>query len=256
MNTDQKLRVVIVDDERSARSTLRHILAAYCPEVEVVGEASSAKEGIDVIEKLSPDLVFLDIRMPYISGFEMLKNIQNRNFQVVFTTAYEEYAIQAFRFSAFDYLLKPIDIVQIREVTDRAIQFQKSGNYHRERLAVFLENESSQRNQKIVLVSQQGFKVVEVADIVRCQADRNYTQLYFKKGSFYLATKTLKQFQNMLESHGFFRIHQSHLINLQEVEEFQKLGRGGTVRLKDGTELEVARRKRTDFLAIMQGATE
>lgn len=242
------IKAVIIDDEKSAREILSGMLKNYCPEVEITGMANSVKKGIELIQKLQPDLVFLDIKMPLGSGFDLLESIAKINFEVIFTTAYDQYALKAIKFSALDYLLKPIDVLELKAAVKKVSE-SKSQHLLNKKLETFIENITAKNKQltKIVIPLSDGFKVIEVKDIIRCQSDRNYTNIFIADGSKILSSRTLKDFEELLSEYNFFRIHQSHLINLNKVKFYGK-GRGGQVELSDGSTVDIARSKRAEFI--------
>ena len=239
------IRSIIIDDEEKGRNTLRNFLKKYCNNVSVVAEGDCVKSGLEQISIHNPDLVFLDIQMPDGTGFNLLEQIQEINFKVIFVTAYDQYALKAFKFSAIDYLLKPIDpeklIEAVKKISD--IEDIKSIN---KKLEVLIGNNN--RFEKIALPSVEGIHLVKIKDIVRCESESNYTNIYFSTGKKILVTKTLKEYDEMLTPMHFYRVHQSHLINLAFVEKYHK-GEGGFVIMEDGSEIEVARRRKEGFLS-------
>ena len=243
------IKAVIIDDEESAREALSGLLKNYCSEVDLQGMAKSIEDGRELILKCKPELVFLDIRMPRGSGFNLLEKLPEINFEVIFTTAYDQYALKAIKFSALDYLLKPIDVTElkaaVKKVGERKDQFVLN-----EKLEIFMENITTKNKQltKIVVPMTDGFRVVEVKNIIRCQSDRNYTNLFLADGTRILSSRTLKEFEELLSEYSFFRIHQSHLINLNNVNHYTK-GREGQVELSDGSKVDIARSKKAEFMA-------
>lgn len=243
------LRTIIVDDEKSARESLASLLQTYCPLIEIIGTADSVKQGIAAIEKHKPHLVFLDVQMQDGSGFNLLEALPENNFEVIFTTAYDQYALKAIKFSALDYLLKPINIEELKLAVQKAIDNTSKDDLNK-RVISLLENiKQGNIHKKIALPFVSGFRVVDVNFIIRCQADRNYTHIYLSDGSKETASKSLKEFEDMLSEHSFFRTHQSHLINLNHVKNYLK-GRGGQVELTDGSVVEVARTKKDEFVKL------
>ncbi len=242
------LTAIIVDDERGARESLRGLIETFVEGIKVVAEASSVAEGEAAIQAHSPNVVFLDIEMPQASGFELLELIQERGFEVIFTTAYNQYALKAIKFAALDYLLKPVSPSELRQAIERAREsFQAKSRT--ENLKMLVENLSatSEKPEKIVLSVQEGMKVVELDQIVHCQSEINYTRFYFANGKNLLISKTLKEYQELLEESGFIRIHQSHLINKMHIQEYIR-GRGGEVVMSNGTSLPISRDRKKDFL--------
>lgn len=241
-------RTIIIDDESTARNALKNLLSNHCPNIEVLGEADCVKEGLLAIRKFQPDLVFLDVQMPDGTGFDLLEQIGSVNFKVIFASAYDTFAIQAFRFSALDYLQKPIESEKLIEAcakldtTDRFEILNK-------KLEVLLSNKSS--FEKIALPTLDGIIFVKIKDIIRCESDNNYTNIFTSNGSKTIVSKTLKDYDEMLTPFRFFRIHKSHLINLAYLSRYKK-GEGGFVIMEDGSELEVSRRRKEDFLKELQ----
>lgn len=243
---------IIIDDEPKARETIGEMLLIYCKNINIIGQADSVESGIKAINTLNPDLVFLDIKLPDGSGFDILKHFYPPLFKVIFITAYDDYAIQAFKFSAVDYVLKPIDpddlIAAVGKVEEAQIQKEDISM----KLNALFSNYSSNRNEekKIVLKTQKSIHVISVKDIVRCEADQSYTTFILTNGNKIMVSKTIKEFDEMLSLYGFYRIHQSHLINLSLVDYYEK-GDGGLVIMKDKSSIPVSQRKKDDFLNIL-----
>ncbi|MCF8370842.1 MAG: LytTR family DNA-binding domain-containing protein [Bacteroidales bacterium] len=241
------IRTIIIDDEERGRRTLKTQISKYCPELEIVGEANGVQSGLEIIRHEKPDAVFLDIQMQDGTGFDLLEQIPHVNFAIIFATAYDQYAIQAFKFSATDYLLKPIDPDQLIKAVDKLQSELNSHNLSKKLEALF----SNKNNfEKIALPTFDGIILVKIKEIIRCQSESNYTTLFLPKGDKIVVTKTLKDFDEMLTPLGFFRIHQSHLINMSFVNKYIK-GDGGSVKMEDGTVLEVARRRKDTFLDLL-----
>ncbi len=247
---------VIIDDEQNSRDTLKALLAHYCPQVAVLAEAHTAEAGAMVVQQHQPQLLFLDVEMPLGSGFDLLNNLeghQGQPFEVIFITAHDRYALQAIKMSALDYLLKPVSVsdlkAAVQKVATRQQQGQAPANEANPGLNVFFDNIKNLNNQlhKVVLPTQEGFDVVEVKDIVRCEADDNYTHIYLAGGPKLLVSRTLKEFEEMLHDKDFLRIHQSHLINAAHVQRYIK-GRGGYVKMSDDSIIEVSRRKKDELM--------
>ncbi|MEN6455533.1 MAG: LytTR family DNA-binding domain-containing protein [Prolixibacteraceae bacterium] len=244
-----KIRAIIVDDEQNGRENLHRSLEKYCPEVEVVAEADSVLSGIEAIQQYTPDLVFLDIEMPEGKGFKILEFFSDPGFDVIFVTAYDQYAIQAIRFSALDYVLKPINIIELRAAVDRVGQHKKR---ERRLLNQFLHNTRSELSgKKLPLASGNKIEFRPVGQIVRCQSDGNYTNFYFTEGPPLLVTKTLNDFEEILEGYGFIRTHKAHLINTMFIRSFHK-NDGGYLQLTDGTSIPVSRRRKDEILTRLK----
>jgi two-component system LytT family response regulator len=213
-----------------------------------IGE--NVQSGIKAIEEMSPDIVFLDIQMPDGTGFDVLKAVKNKNFEVVFITAHEEFAIKAIKFSALDYLLKPIDPMELKLAVEKAI---KAVDEKHEDIQFDTLQHNMQPNQKrrLVLKTQESVHVVELHEIIRCEADRNYTSFFLVGGKKILVSKTLKEYETLLTQHNFLRIQQSHLINLDYVDRYDK-GNGGSVVMKDKSEVPLSPAKRDIFFKIIE----
>lgn len=258
------LRAIIIDDEQGAREVLSMLLRDYCPHVHVVAVASSVETGVQAIQEHEPDMVFLDIEMPFGSGFELLDQLQYWQCSIVFTTAYEQYAIRAFKVSATDYLLKPIDIddllravrrveekMEVREsVSASVLQLEQETKEKMELLLRTLTSTASL--EKMALPTSNGMEFVEIGTVVRCEGVINYTHIYFLEREPLLITRTLKEFEQLLESRNFFRAHNSHLINLQYVVRYTR-SNGGQVVMADGKTVDISRRRRDEFLEQLNG---
>jgi len=245
------IRTLLIDDEEKSIRSLSTLLTRYCPEVEVVGEAGSAARGVELIRELKPDLVFTDILMPDGTGFDVLERCGEQNFGVIFVTAFEEHALRAFRFSALHYLLKPVNFQELQAAVER---FQKTGERSagsaQERIEIARKTYGAAAPERIVLPALDGFSVVRMADIVRCEADSNYTKVIFTNGKSFLASRSLSHFEELLAGLYFARTHHKHLVNLAHVKRYIK-GRGGYVEMADGTSVEVSARKKEEFLGMM-----
>lgn len=247
-----KINALIIDDERSNREFLAVVLADFCPQVNVVGEAEDVQSGIEMIRKHDPELVFLDIQMPNGTGFDLLEQFVPPRFQVIFVTAYDKYAIRSFKHSAVDYLLKPIDPEDLVKAVERAQQrtMQQEMTQNLQNLAHNLRN-NDPSNRKLIVKDRQGLVVIRLDDVVRCEADGNYSVFRLTDGSKVTAAKPIKHFEEILEEKLFARIHNSHLVNLNHIVKYIK-GRGGIVITSDGAELEVSRSKRDEFLRRLE----
>jgi two-component system LytT family response regulator len=227
-------------------------LEKHCPDVEVLGTASSGTEGIGQIQKMKPDLVFLDIEMPGMSGFEMLNQLPTVDFSVIFVTAYDQYALQAFRCAAADYLLKPVISEQLREAVNRVAGKAVGGRDQDLQLATLLYNlRDGMRSPRIALPSGRGIDFVEASDIVYCNAESNYSHVILTGNRKYTLSKTLKDVEQMLEHLDFFRVHQSYLINFNYLQRYLRED-GGYVVMSDGKQIPIAKRRKEEFLAKMK----
>jgi two-component system LytT family response regulator len=248
------IKAIIIDDEENSRETLKLKIAKHCKEVEVLATCSSAEEGIETIGLLKPDLVFLDVEMPRMSGFDMLEDLDAVNFDIIFTTAYNQHAIRAIKFSALDYLLKPINKEELQNAVKRALQKQKHYTGEDQIKSVTENSKAGKANiDKIALPTADGLIFVELKDIVRLESDVNYTKFFLTNKESILVSKTLGDFEELLAGNNFFRPHKSHIINLKYVKRYIK-GEGGIIILEDNTNIFVSRRKKEEFLErIKQG---
>lgn len=245
------IRAILVDDEAQSREALSAKLKRNCPQVVLLEQCASAGEGIEAIARHTPDLVFLDIEMPVMNGFSMLETIGNISFDVIFTTAYDQYAIRAIRFSALDYLLKPVDVEELKQAVaqheERIRQRQTPAPQHQ--LAALLQDFRAVQggHNKIALPTSDGYQLVQVREIVRVESDNNYCVFYFSEGKKFVVSRTLKEYEELLEEYNFCRVHNSHLVNMQYVNRYMK-GEGGYVIMDDGTSIEVSVRRKPAFL--------
>ncbi len=240
---------IIIDDELKGRIALSQKLRDYCSDVRLVGEAENGEDGIKLIEKLKPDIVFLDIEMPRMNGFDMLLRLPQKNFDLIFTTAYDQYAIKAIKYAAFDYLLKPVDIEELKLAVSKSNSRQLINT--EKKLEVLDQNLRGKTIlNKIAIPTLDGMLFFNIADIVHLEANSNYTTLYFSNHPKLLASKTLKDFEDLLPTDIFFRTHHSHLINLNYIKRYIK-GDGGQIELQDGTYVDIARRKKEEFLKVI-----
>ena len=242
-----KIRTIIVEDEEISRDILRNYIAKYCPNVELLGEASNIEEAQKLIEKHDLDLVFLDVEMPFGNAFDLLEKIENRTFEVVFVTAYDHYAIEALNNQATYYLLKPISIDELIKAVGLVTEIKEKEN---ELENAILTPKATTINGKITIPQQDGFEVVNIHDIVFCKADDNYTEVYFKD-SKKLVSKTLKYFEDILKDNSFARIHKSFLVNVNEITKYKK-GKGGSVILSNGKEIMVSSSKKANLLSFFK----
>ncbi len=247
------LKALIVEDEKKSQLLLKSMVEEFCKGVEIVAIAGSVKEALAAIEEYQPDLLFEDIELPDGDGFQVLEQCAKINFDIIFTTAYDQYAVKAFKFSATDYLLKPIDIEELQQAVERVVQKRASGGPPvfptKESVGVLAQQARNphQPLKRIVLPTASGFTVVNPEEIIRCESDRNYTYIFLADKRRILVSKTIKEYEDMLEEYNFFRIHQSHLINLLFLKNYIR-GRGGSVELTDGTIVDVSARRKSDFM--------
>jgi two-component system LytT family response regulator len=243
-------KALIIDDENRTRDLIAKMINSFGLNIEAFPIGENVQSGIKAIEEMNPDIVFLDIQMPDGTGFDVLKAVKNKNFEVVFITAHEEFAIKAIKFSALDYLLKPIDPIELKLAVEKAI---KAVDEKHEDIQFDALQHNMQPNQKrrLVLKTQESVHVVELHEIIRCEADRNYTSFFLVGGKKILVSKTLKEYETLLTQHNFLRIQQSHLINLDYVDRYDK-GNGGSVVMKDKSEVPLSPAKRDIFFKIIE----
>ncbi len=242
-----ELRTIIIEDEATSREILRNYLGKYCEAVNVLDEASNITEGLDLIEKHNPDLVFLDVEMPFGNAFDLLEKVPNRTFETVFVTAYNQYALDALNSHAAYYLMKPINIDELIKAVGYVMEIKQKENALEGQV---LKAKSTKAEGKITLPQQDGFQVLDVSDIFFCKADDNYTEIYLESKKT-LVSKTLKYFEDALSEYPFVRIHKSYLVNVGEVVRYKK-GKGGSVVLSNGKELSVSASKKRALLAYFQ----
>lgn len=238
------IKAIIIDDEANNIENLQHIIKEYCPEVEVVATARNANDGLMVISQHNPDLLFLDIQMPQRSGFDLLEAIQQIDFEVIFITAYDKYGIRAIKFSALDYLLKPINIDEFKAAVAKAKKKieSKKHNLSIENLLHYIKAGNT-TVPKIALPTLKEIMYVKVTDIVRCEASNSYTLFYLQNGEQVLVCKTLKEFVDLLKPYHFIRSHQSHLVNVNFVKSYLSED-GGTLLLISGQKVPISRQNR------------
>jgi two-component system, LytTR family, response regulator len=246
-----EIKAIIVDDEQHCIEALNTMLQKKCPEVTVLKGVNSVREARDLINELQPDLVFLDVEMPHQNGFELLKMFDKITFDVIFTTAYEQYALKAIKFNALDYLLKPFSVKELQDAIQKCISRRNSQNGETQNspIEVFLQNMKTlhQTHKKIALPTINGLVFMPVQNIVRCESTGNYTRIFFTDKKNLMVSRPLKEFEELLTDVDFFRVHNSHLINLQQMQSYIQ-GEGGFALMSDGTQVEVSRRRKADFL--------
>ncbi|MBC7889055.1 MAG: response regulator transcription factor [Ferruginibacter sp.] len=243
------IKALLVDDKQPSIELLKYLLLQNCPEINEITTANSVREALQLLKNFQPDIVFLDIQMPQQSGFDLLNAVDTWTFEVIFTTAYNEFAIQAIRFSALDYLLKPVDAGELVKAVERYKAKRLYAPAGGELYKNFIQNISSQ-NRKLALPGTSTIKYVGLDEIIRLQADRNYTKLFFTNGKSFIAAKTLKEYEEVLSSSGsFIRVHRMHLVNYNFIKEYD---REGLLHLKDGSSLEVSRRKKESLVRFLK----
>jgi two-component system, LytTR family, response regulator len=247
------IKAVIIDDIDRSRTSLADDLKRYCPDITIVGEADSVKTGVEAIKKHKPDVVFLDIQLEDGNGFNILEQVGRTDFKVIFTTGSDEYGIKAVKFSALDYLLKPIDPDELISAVSKLREtIREKPSDIKDNLSVLIENLKNINNssRRIALNSADRVHVVNVTDIIRCESQRNYTLFYIKGNKQILVTRTLKEFEEMLDDSGFVRIHHSHLINISYLREFVKSD-GGYAVMTDNSQVPVAVRKKEHLMQLL-----
>lgn len=243
-------KAIIIDDENRTRDLIAKMINSFGLNIEAIPAGENVQSGIEAIEHHKPDLVFLDIQMPDGTGFDVLRAVKYKNFDVIFITAHEEFAIKAIKFSALDYILKPVDTVELKAAVERAlvtIEHRKE----EDQFDALQNNILPHQKRRLVLKTQESVHVVDLEQIIRCEADRNYTSFYLTEGKKILVSKTLKEYETLLTGYNFLRVQQSHLVNLDFVERYDK-GNGGSVVMKDGSEVPLSPAKREIFFKILE----
>ncbi|MEO6540442.1 MAG: response regulator [Ferruginibacter sp.] len=247
------IKTIIVDDEFVSRNVLKKLLDINCPDIEVIHECTHADEAKSEIARLQPQLVFLDISMPGKSGLDMLKEIADINFSIIFVTAFHEYTIQAIRFSAIDYLLKPVDKHELTEAVER-VKIKIANSENHSPVQAFLHNIQSaqpQQEMQLCVPGVKGFQIIKIKDIIYCEAENTYTSIFLENNQKLLASRPLIDYESILQDASFVRIHKSYLINMKHLKEYLK-GEGGSAVMSNGKELEVSRRKKEYFVNYMK----
>lgn len=243
------IKAIIIDDEKKAVRALESAINEYCTQVEIVGMAYSALEGIKEIQLKNPDLVFVDIEMPIMSGIELIEQFANRKFEVVFVTAYNQYAVKAFKVCAIDYLLKPLNIMElinaVQKITDKKEkQAENPTHIPIEKLKIALSG-------KLAIPTTNGSEYININEIIRIEADGSYSKVYTTDGKMRLVTKNLKSFEDSLEGESFFRTHKSHLINIEHIKKYSPVKDGGYIEMIDDSEILVARSVKTILVELI-----
>ena len=243
-----KLNAIIVEDEETSREILRNYLKKYCPNVSLLGAAENIEEALVLIRNNELDLVFLDVEMPYGNAFDLLEKVGDHNFESVFVTAYNHYAIDALNAHASYYLMKPISIDELIKAVDYVVEIKTKENALQDQILIPKTNKV---NGKITIPQQDGFEILDTADILYCKADDNYTEIYLNNNKKKLVSKTLKYFEEALTDSGFARIHKSFLVNVNEVIKYKK-GKGGSVVLRNGKEVMVSASRKAELLSYFK----
>lgn len=245
------ITATIVDDEPYCCESLVTLLERYCPDIKVMDICYSAAEALESVKQKKPDILFLDIEMPHMNGFELLEKLPEINFELIFTTSYNQYAIKAIRFSALDYLLKPIDREELQKAVVKVVK-QKHSPFPQQ-IEILLQklNHPTIAINKIAIPTMEGLQMIYVESIISCASDSNYTILQLKNKQKITASRTLKEIEELLEDYSFARVHHSHLVNLNEVEKYIK-GEGGYLLMSDGTTVDVSRSRKEILLKRLQ----
>lgn len=242
------IRAVLIDDEKNATEVLALQLARHCADVEIVSTCNSAKAGIEAIVALKPDLVFLDIEMPHKNGFDVLEETKETTFEIIFTTAYNRFAIQAFKVSAVDYLLKPIDVDELKMAVEKVRKKKGSSAIDEKIKELLLQLQPTAKvSNKIALPIGEAMQFIDASDIIRCESESNYTHVFLANGKKTTVAKTLKEVEENLGGKPFFRVHQSHLVNVDFINKFFK-GDNAYVIMKDGTQISISRNRKDAFI--------
>lgn len=248
MKKTKKIKALIIDDESRAINVLRLLIQNHVPEIDTVISSNQPDEALYLIQEAKPDLLFLDIQMPHMNGFELLQALPEHPFEVIFTTAFNQYAIQAIRISAIDYLLKPIQVAELKTAVKRFIAQKNTPTKNWDKLyknfVNNLENKIDLQAHRLPISSQEGTLFLSITDILRCEASSNYTYFFMLDGTRHLASKTLKEYEDSLQSHYFLRVHKSHLINMKHVTECV----GNELFLTNGSKVEISRRRKAYVL--------
>lgn len=242
----------MIDDELSSLQNLKQKLTEFCPDVEILASAQKPEEAILLIQQHKPDVIFLDIEMPRMNGFRMLDVIGQYDFEIIFTTAYNHYAVDAIRISAFDYLMKPVAIKDLQQAVERLV-LHKEGRT-KEKLEVLRGSltQSKSQDEKVAIPTSEGLEFIPIASIMHIESSSNYSRIFLIDGKSLLVTKLLKEFEDLLTPYNFYRVHNSHLINLRYIKKYIR-GEGGQVVMENGAIVDVARRKKEEFLKLLAG---
>ncbi len=246
----EKIKAILIDDELNSLQNLERKLQEFCPDVDIVAVTQKPEDGLLLIRQHQPEVVFLDIEMPRMSGFRLLEELGEYDFNIIFTTAYNNYSIDAIRISAFDYLVKPIGIEDLQKAVERLAK--PKGAQTKEKIDILKKSLSDNRSQedKIAISTSEGIEFVPIKNILHIESKSNYSKIYLPEDKTIMVSKILKDFEEMLSSYNFLRIHNSHLINLNYIKKYIRK-HGGQVMLQDGTVIEISRRKKEEFLKMI-----
>jgi two-component system, LytTR family, response regulator len=248
------LRVMIIEDERHSRESLKNLLLEFVPDIEIVGMAAEVEEAIAMVRQSLPEVIFLDVELQTGTGFDVLEGIKDLQVEVIFTTAFEQYAIKAIKFSSIDYLLKPIDIEELQAAVEKVRQQRNKEDYQRQlELLLHQANPIHGSKQRICLATMDSIEFIELKDIVYCEAGGSYTQFFLSDGTKLLVSKHLKEYENLLDEHAFMRVHNSFLINLSKVKKYVKT-EGGYILMENNAQISLSPKRRDEFFARMMEA--
>jgi two-component system LytT family response regulator len=248
----EKIKAILIDDELNSLQNLQQKLEGFCPDITIVAVSQKPEEGLLLLKQHQPDVVFLDIEMPKMSGFRMLEEIGEYDFDIIFTTAYNHYSIDAIRISAFDYLIKPIGIEDLQQAVARLHKVHNKQT--KEKIDILKKSLSDNRSQddKIAISTAEGIEFIPIKNILHIESKSNYSKIYMPENKSIMVTKILKDFEEMLYPYNFYRVHNSHLINLNYIKKYIR-SEGGHVMLQDGTVIDISRRKKEEFLKMIGG---
>lgn len=246
------IKAILIEDEKASRDAIINLLQLMSAEVEVIGEASNVKDGIKLANENQFDILFLDIDLPGGTGFNVLESISNKDFNLVFTTAHNDHAVKAFRYSAIDYLLKPIDPNELGDAIKK-VKEKKNADSIENKVQLLFENFQQKKFERMSFSTADGFEIIPTQDIIYFSAESNYTNVHLKNGKKILVTKTIKVYEDLLVNAGFFRVHQSHLVNLSYVVKYNNAD-GGSVTLADNSVVYVSRRKKESLLKELKNS--
>jgi len=244
--------VIIIEDEKHQQDMLGSLLRENFSDFEIIGIASSVSEGRELLNHTQPDLVFMDVLLPPYTSFDLIQSLETVPFEIIFTTSFEEYAVKAFRLSAVDYLIKPVALSELKQALEKFVQ-RKSIMSTAQHIKVLLENIRAPKpeSSRIALPTLNGFIFIAIKDIIRCESDNTYTTFFTTDKRKIVVSKTLKECEQLLHDHRFFRVHNSHVVNLEYIIEYIK-GDGGLVKMTDGSHVDVSRRRKDEFLRTLK----
>lgn len=241
------MKAFILDDEPHNVQLLAHLCAQFFPEITDIRQFTDSVEAVGILQSDPPDLLFLDIEMPQLNGFDVLNRLLPLRFRVIFVTAYDKYAVRAFRYSALDYLLKPIDVEEFRKAVQKALSQGPPQDTQVDLLNAVQQQSDAAVPDRLAISSQDGLLIIDTNDIIHCESESNYSKIFLRSGQKIIVSRTLKDLEELLDSEKFFRLHHSHIVNLRSVRRYLR-GEGGEVVLENGAQLPVARSKKEEFL--------